>query len=181
MRQSSLTQMAIALPLLVLTAFTVHPAFADITLGGDARAVAMGGAGLASAYTPEQSNMNPAALAEAGARFNILWPSISAHADGASYSDAFKLLGNPSLSAKDAMDYATSFGGNDTHLEASANAGILLPRSDIQLKASMRTDIRPNASFKQWANSGGSGTLASDARADVYAGGIATLPSVGIG
>lgn len=170
----------VILPAMLFLTVCALPALADITLGGDARAVAMGGAGLASGDN-QAVGMNPATLADTGMRFAIQWPSVDARMQGASYLDTLKLIGNPSLKPKDAIDYAIDLGSKDIRLDASATAGLLLPKMDLQVKAAIRTEIKPNDAFKAWAKSGGTGTAPTDASADVYAGGLATLPSLGVG
>lgn len=181
MRLSSLHTGSLAVPLLLLCTLVTMPALADITLGSDARAVAMGGAGLASNEATQANSLNPAALADTGMRFSIEWPTVNARMQGAGYGDALNMIGNPSLGAKDALDLATSLGKQDTRLDASATMGVLLPKMDLEAKAAMRTDITPNDAFKAWAKSGGAGLPSADARADVYAGGLVSLPSVGVG
>lgn len=181
MRSLSFRQVAFTLPVLGLCAVLAIPARADITLGPDARTVGMGGAGLASIEPSSAVTMNPASLADTGARLAVQWPSINARTDGAGFGDALKLLGKPSLSETDAYKLALSLGTQNTRLDTSANAGLLLPKMDLQVKAAIRTDIIPNEAFKQWASSGAEGVPSAEARADIHAGGIAILPSIGVG
>ncbi|HEY3376915.1 MAG TPA: hypothetical protein VGL77_05410 [Armatimonadota bacterium] len=168
-------------PVLLCGLLLSWPAYADITLGSDARSVGMGGAGLASGDSPDTANLNPASLADTGARFGVQWPSATMHMQGAGYGDAIKLIGNPSLSAADALHMAITLGENTTQLDATASAGVLLPKMDLQATAAIRTELLPNEAFKRWVHGGNQGTPSSDARADLYAGGLATLPSVGLG
>jgi hypothetical protein len=123
-------------------------------------------------------------LAETGARFSILMPTIDAQMQGASYGDVFKLLGKPSLSSDDALDMATSLGTHNTEITASASTGVLLPQMDLQANATIRTQIKPNDEFKAWAKAGADPLLLgnyNDPKAEVKAGGLANLPSFGIG
>ena len=68
-----------------------------------------------------------------------------------------------------------------TNIYAAARVGVLLPLSDLQFEAAIRTNIIPNDSFKAWASAGGTGLPPADAQADIYAGGLTSLPSFGVG
>jgi hypothetical protein len=155
------------------------PTLADITLGGNARTVGMGGAGLATDDSTESSVMNPAALAETGVRLGVQMPTVNAGLS--SLTDAFNLLSNATIDPGQALHYALTEGEKLTNLNSSVDAGVLLPQSDLRVNAALRTQISPNDSFKQWLTSGATGTPPADARADIYAGAITTLPSVGVG
>jgi len=158
------------------------PACADLTLGGNARTVAMGGAGLASGDSSESATLNPATLAYTGLRFGIEWPTINTRMQGASFGDVFSLLGKPSLSPSKALDFALKLGDERTSLDATAGAGLLLPSSDIRATAALHAELDPNAAFQQWVSSGANpADLTGDARIDIYGAGVATLPSVGLG
>ena len=154
------------------------PVFADVIIGNDARAIAMGGAGLAA---NNSTTLNPATLAERGMRFGIQWPSIYARMYGADLSDAISLLGDSSIDGDEAVKMARALGSTETEVSASVKAGLLLPKADLQVQATLHTHILPNESFKTWVAGGGNGTAPEDAEADVYAGGLTYLPSVGLG
>ncbi len=170
------------LPLVLTLALLLVPALsarADITLGGNARAIAMGGAGLASGDASEGAALNPALLADAGARMGIEWPTITTTFAGGSYADAFRLVGNPVLSAGDAANFATTLGSQNITMDASGSVGLLLPNSDFRANAALRVKILPNAAFQDWEQHGG--TLSPDARADAVGVGMANWPSFGMG
>ncbi len=166
---------------LLLSLCCAMPALADFTLGGSARAVAMGGAGLASGDAGETA-ANPAFLAESGLRLGVQWPNIATRMQGAAgLSDAISLLGNPKINVTDAFDLVKELGSRPTEIDASANAGLLLPHSDLQVSATVRTFIKPDVNFADWVKDGSSGAPPAVGVADVSALGETTLPSVGIG
>jgi len=157
------------------------PAAADITLGTSARSAAMGGAGIASGDA-QGAGTNPAFLADSDMLLGIIWPSVSAGADGAAgLLDAVKLISNATVDSGKAWDMLKKAGAGTTTVEMSATAGLALPRADLLTSAALHTEITPNTDFSSWLKSGATGDLPSTARADVYAGGTTSLPSLGIG
>jgi hypothetical protein len=158
------------------------PSLADTTIGGNARAIAMGGAGLASGDLPGESAANPASLASKGLRLGLEMPSFTASVQGADSGEAKSLLGSTTLDPSQVINMAMSLGKGPTVVEATASGGVLLPMLDVRASANIRAVVTPNDSFKNWANSGGllSG-MANDAQADVRAVGVATAPAVGVG
>lgn len=169
------------LPLIALLLLLVLPAFADVTLGANARAVAMGGAGLASGDAAE-AETNPAFLADAGMRLGVIWPNIATRMQGpASLGDAIDLIGDSKLSLDKAVELVSEVGTGPTTLDAAMSAGLALPYSDLRVSAAMRTVVTPNTEFADWVKGGMSGSLPSTALADVKAAGIVTLPSIGVG
>lgn len=174
-------------PRLVLCAFLLAlcmlPSLADLTLGADARAIGMGGAGLASGDSPDAATLNPASLAQTGVRLGILWPTANARMDGAGLGDVLDLLGSANLSVDEALDLVRTLGDEPTEIAASGSAGVLLPYSDIRAAVSLRTRLEPSPAFQQWVRTGMTVIPAdpSDISADVYAAGLAHLPSIGAG
>ena len=172
------------LPLAVLFASCLAaclPVVADVTLGTDARDVAMGGAGLASGDT-QAASTNPAFLADSDTLLGIIWPSVSARLNGAAgLTDAIKLIGNAAVDANEAWDMLKEVGQGPTTVDMSARTGLALPRADLLASAAVHSEITPNADFSNWLKSGMTGDLPATASADVYSGGIAALPSLGIG
>lgn len=159
------------------------PVRADVVLGGDSRAAAMGGAGLASGEA-QDAYLNPAFLAESGMRFGIEMPHITTRLSGAGLGDAFDLLGSTKIGATEALDLVRELGDGPTRLDATARAGVQLPKMDLSVSAQLRTDIIPNEAFRSWVRAGArSDDVAhlADARADLYAGGMAQLPSFAVG
>lgn len=156
------------------------PAAATVTAGANARSVAMGGAGLASGDTQDAVN-NPAFLADSPQSFGIIWPSLNANADGVGFSDALKLIGDAKVDAKKALDLLTESGSNASTVDLSASGGLALPRGDLVATAAVHTEVMPNSAFSTWVKDGQSGTPPEGAQADIYSGGLATLPSLGFG
>lgn len=165
----------------VLCALCALPALADITLGGDARAVGMGGAGLASGDAPGAATINPAFLADTGMRLGIQMPTVNARMQGATYGDVFDLLGKQTINPSTAMNLALTLGDQPTSITAAGSTGLLLPRMDVLANATMHTVITPNAAFQGWVRGGGVGVPPVGASADLTAGGVAHLPSLGFG
>ncbi len=151
-------------------------AHADIALGGEARAIGMGGAGLASAL--DSGGSNPSSLADTGARFALEMPNISTRLTGFGYGDAIKLLGSPTLSPSKAFELAKDLANGTPRLDAAASAGVLLPQADVRVQATLRAEVRANDAYRQLISGG---AVDPTAKADIIAGGIATLPSVGLG
>ena len=157
------------------------PGQADVTMGANARDVAMGGAGLASGDAQGAAN-NPALLAESDTMFGILWPSVDVGTSGlAGWSDALSLISKAKIDTAEAFDLMQEFGSSQTALDVTANAGVALPRADLVGSVAVHTEITPNDEFAGWVDSGMTGDIPEDARADVYAGGLANLPSLGFG
>jgi hypothetical protein len=166
----------LAAGLLPALLFCLSPARADITLGADARAVGMGGAGLASGLV--DAGANPATLADTGPRFAIEMPTVNTRLDGMSYGDVLKLLGDPTLSAGDAFNLAKNLSDGTPRLEASVSAGLLLPQADLRAQATLRAEVQANDAYRILL---GGGAADPAAKADVYAGGLTVLPGIGMG
>jgi len=157
------------------------PALADVTMGANARDVAMGGAGLASGDAVGAAR-NPALLAESQQMFGVLLPSIVTSVEGAAnWRDALGLIGNATVDAGEALDLVRKLGSGKTAFDISADVGLALPRADLVVSASMHAEIIPNAEFASWVRSGVQGDLPEQAQADLYAGGLTNLPSLGFG
>jgi len=173
---------ALPLAVLLVVGFALsRPAGADITLGTSARNVAMGGAGLASGDT-QTATANPAFLADSGVLVGIIWPSVSTGTGSATgLVDAIKLIGGAGVDAGKAWKLLRENGQQPTTVDISAQAGLALPRADLLASSTMRAEVTPNADFSNWLASGMTGDLPDTARADVYAGGMTALPSLGIG
>jgi hypothetical protein len=163
---------------LCVLALLMLPALADLTMGGDARAVAMGGAGLASG---DVGANNPAILAYTGPRFGIEMPTISTRMAGTGYGDIYQLLGHPTLSGAKALSLVRDLANEAPKLDISASTGLLLPMADLQLSAALHAETGANSSYKAWVAGGKVGPAPAGAQADITAGGITTLPGIGLG
>lgn len=164
---------------------TALPASAnDITFGGDARAFAMGGAGVASlAGSSDQSlgsRSNPAALAFAQGKMRFHFPNIGARADGAiSLSKALGYLASNGSGA-DATTLARDFASRDSVFGINASAGLRVGPLEILGTGVGKGYLLPNDALKAWGTAGGVGNVPTNARADVVAAGVYSLPQIGV-
>lgn len=160
------------------------PTRADLTFGGDARALAMGGAGLALADQPEKtSRFNPAALALLTRRTSLYIPNIGLRASGIDLDETYKRLGSGRLDADDAVELAREFGRRDADINLSADAGIRFQSIEVQANGFARARLLPNAAFRNWAESanGDVTRLTGAERADLLVAGVYALPAIGLG
>lgn len=155
----------------------------DLTFGGDARAFAMGGAGIASLAGNSVSGMgtrnNPASLAFAKGLMRFHFPSLGARADGAISLDkaANYLLTNGS--GADASDLARRFASEDSSFGLNGSLGLRIGPVEILASGVGQGYVLPNASLQTWGKNGGTGGVPSDARADVLATAVYSLPQIG--
>ena len=117
----------VALSVGLLALATLPAAANDITFGGDARAFAMGGAGIASLAGNSISGMgsrnNPASLAFAKGLMRFHFPNIGARADGAiSVTKALDYLASNGSGA-DATDLARRFSSENSSFGFNASLG----------------------------------------------------------
>lgn len=177
---------SLAISALVLSTVAISslPATAtDITFGGDARAFAMGGAGIASLAGSNLSGMgsrnNPASLAFAKGLMRFHFPNLGARADGAISLDkaANYLLTNGS--GADASDLARRFASEDSVFGLNGSLGLRVGPVEILASGVGQGYILPNASLQTWGKSGGTGSVPNDARADVLASAVYSLPQIG--
>lgn len=166
----------------LVSAGAAHAQLDRVTVGGDARALAMGGAGVAAGMN---NRFNPGALAfRNGLRFQV--PSIGLRATGAlgkvgNYDSVGKFVSGDGADREDAArDVIRNFGSSDSEFGANIAGGIGLGPIDFQINALASGRLTPNASLKAWAAGGASGNPPSGASADVSAVGFA-IPSVGFG
>src|SRR5579872_2513679 len=124
---------------------------ADITYGGNARAIAMGGAGLAIVDRSERSTLvNPAALALYNRRVRMEYPSIGLHASGIPIDKAWDhLISHPS--ANDAVSLARDFGQRESDFGASLQFGMRFGHLDAEATGLAVVHVIPNAALETWA------------------------------
>jgi hypothetical protein len=153
----------------------------DYTFGSDARAFAMGGAGLALTRNQQtaERRFNPASLAFTPKGFDFYVPSVSFRADGGvstgkAYDYLFNLA-NPS----DAGDLVRRFATEDSVFGASANIGFRIGALEVLADGVGKGRLLPNASLRNWAQSGSNpANVPADAQADLLAAGYVSLPSI---
>lgn len=151
----------------------------DITYGGDARAFAMGGAGIA---IPEQQagfRQNPATLAFELRNVGVQFPSLALRSTaGPSQGRVSKYL----FSGQDfseARNLAIESAAQDSEIGANGSFSVRYSHFEIGGQAVARGRIQPNASLTNWASVRGG--LPADVRSDIFAAGYYTFPTVAAG
>lgn len=184
MRFACLTRFVLPLALLAPLAIS-SGAFAqnyDYTLGSDARAFAMGGAGLAATRNQSTSagqSFNPAALAFSPKGFSFYAPSFSFRADGAvSTGKAYSyLLGGADLG--DTAELVRRFSEEDSVFGANTSAGFRFGAFELSVGAVGKARLLPNNLLSNWAQTGANiGNVPANGQADLLAAGYVTLPSL---
>jgi hypothetical protein len=167
--------------LLALNAVCGAPAGADLTLGGNSRAFAMGGAGVAVVDRSERSSpVNPAALALLNRRVKIGLPHAGVRASGLPIRAAYKhLFENPDET--DAVTLARDFGQRDSNFGVRLAWGLRVGHMDAAASGIAQARVLPNQALKDWArNANGNAALLTGAeRADFLGAGSYNLPEIG--
>jgi hypothetical protein len=153
----------------------------DYTFGSDARAFAMGGAGLAVTRNQgsNERRYNPASLAYTPRGFTLYSPSFSFRADGAiSTTKAYSyLLSGAEIG--ETTDLIRRFGEEDSVFGVNSNIGFRVGSFELQVEGVGKSRLLPNASLARWAQQGANlSNVPADAQADVLAAGYLTLPSI---
>lgn len=153
-----------------------------VTFGADARALGMGGAGIAAGFL---NRYNPGNLAFSR-RFAFQLPSVAVRANGAlgdvsNYDAVGKFVEGSGSDRNDAaLDVARKFGSRNSDFGFNVGAMVRVGPAELQLGAVAYGKIVPNDTLKAWANAGSSGDVPVGAAADLSAVGIA-MPSLGFG
>ncbi len=154
----------------------------DVTFGGNARAFAMGGAGVAVVDRSERSNaINPASLALTDRKSKLSFPQIGVAAHGIPIKQAYDhLIRNPS--SNDAVSLARDFGNQDSSFGAGVAWGLKLGHNDITATGIGEVRVQPNISLINWSNTanGNVALLTGNERADIIGAAIYSLPIVGV-
>lgn len=155
---------------------------ADVTFGGNARAFAMGGAGIAVVDRSERNTLlNPAALALFNRRIKLEFPHVGIHASGVPFDKAYDhLLKNPS--ANDAVSIARDFGKRDSSYGASLGWGLRIGHLDAHANGQAQVKVMPNPALQTWSNTanGDVTKLTGGERADLFGAAIYSLPEAGV-
>jgi hypothetical protein len=160
------------------------PVWADLSFGGSPSA-GMGGAGLAVIRRPTaQSFQNPAVIAYVqGFRFGA--GNIDTTARGASFS---RLLDDLEVRQGSAADIATAAGllrkyaREDTRLLITGDLGIIASGVGISVGGIVDARLLPNAPLQTWARTDDNPiNIPANARADVIAVGVVSLPDITTG
>jgi hypothetical protein len=154
----------------------------SVTFGADARALGMGGAGIAAGFL---NRYNPGNLAF-NRRFAFQLPSVAVRANGAlgdvsNFDSVGKFVdGSGSDRNQAALDVARNFGSRNSDFGLNLGAMLRVGPAELQLGAVAYGKITPNDTLKAWANSGSVGDVPVGASADLSAVAVA-MPSVGFG
>jgi hypothetical protein len=167
-----------------LLSVAVLPVWADLSFGGSPSA-GMGGAGLAVIRRPTaQSFQNPAVIAYVqGFRFGA--GNIDTTSRGASFS---RLLDDLEVRQGSAADIATAAGllrkyaREDTRLLLTGDLGVIASGVGISVGGIVDARLLPNALLQTWARTDGNPiNIPANARADVIAVGVVSLPDITTG
>lgn len=158
-------------------------AMADISMGGQARFHAMGGAGLASVDDPSSTvTMNPAALGLLPKRIRFAFPALDFRSDGASVGDISKWASDIwNLSGPEGIEVAREFGTRDTILDVGASTGISGSPVSAMVNGEAMLKILPNEAFREFAKTGDIPADPSTLEAQVCAEAAIAMPSVAVG
>ncbi|MCC6728028.1 MAG: conjugal transfer protein TraF [Chthonomonadales bacterium] len=162
----------------------VLPAHADFTFGGNSRAFAMGGAGLAIVDRLARSNrINPAALALMNRRVRLDSASIGLRASGIPLRQAWDhLTGTPD--ENDASELARDFGKRDSNFGVSLAFGLRFGHVAARAEGVGKARVLPNERLEAWArNENGDVDKLADpqyegARADFLGAAVYNLPTI---
>lgn len=158
-------------------------ASADINAGGQARFLALGGAGLACTDSPAlTSTVNPAALGMLPKRLSFIFPNVGFQTDGATLSSISDWADDIwDLSGTEGVDFARQFGKQATMLDVTAGTGLMGGPIGIGADGEARIRIIPNAAFQEFARTGNLPDDPSQMQATVWAEAAASLPSISLG
>lgn len=157
----------------------------DITYGGDARAFAMGGAGIAATNQENGARrFNPAALALEQGKFAVYVPSVGLRSTGGIGIGRVADFLTQTPDANEAVDLARDVGGEDSEIGINASLGFRVGLIEVTATGVGRGRILPNQALRSFVNAGGNLNdlnnlpAVSAARADVLAAAIYSLPTV---
>jgi len=154
----------------------------DITFGGNARALAMGGAGLAIVDRAGRNTLvNPASLALLNRRVLVEYPDLGFRASGIPLGEAFDhLTGNPDKN--DAASLARDFGKRNSSFGVNLGWGVRLAHLDVRATGVATVRVLPDEKFQTWAKTANGDVTQLDptARADILGAAIYSLPTIGV-
>ncbi len=164
---------------------SAHAQFGNVTIGNDARALAMGGAGVA---TGGANRANPASLAFSK-KLRVYFPTIGLRAEGAikevtNLNTVSKFIGGSEQDKKDAAtDLARKFATQDSLFGFNTGFGLLVGPLEVQANGIAQGKFAPNQKLRDWANSNPAigSNAPSGAGGDLSAAALYTLPSIGFG
>jgi hypothetical protein len=152
----------------------------DFIFLGSARAVSMGGAGLAvvdrSGLT---TSINPASLAMLERKIQADYPGFGVRARGIPIDEALDhLFGNPDKN--DSVGLARDFGKRDSSFGVHLDWGLRFGPLEARTTGLATVRILPNQAFQNWAKtaSGNTNLLTGQEQADLFGAAIYALPSI---
>jgi hypothetical protein len=167
-----------------LLSVLVLPVWADLSFGGSPSA-GMGGAGLAVIQSPTaQSFQNPAVIAYVkGFRFGA--GNIDTTVQGASLDrliDDLEFRQGSITELGDAARLLRKYAREDTRLLITGDLGIIASGVGISVGGIVDARLLPNTPLQNWARTDGNiASIPANARADVIAVGVASLPDITAG
>jgi hypothetical protein len=169
---------AFVLAALCVGSVTAANAQTDITYGGDARAFAMGGAGVALIQQQNGLRINPATLAFERGLYSFSFPTFALRSNNnisLGRASQFILQGQDLNVARDLA--LESFDG-DGEIGANASASIRFSTFEIGGFAVGKGRVQPNQAFVNWATTARNEAPPADVRSDVFAAGYYSLPTI---
>jgi hypothetical protein len=154
----------------------------DFIFLGSARAVSMGGAGLAvvdrSGLT---TSVNPASLAMLERKVQADYPGFGVRARGIPIGEALDhLFGNPDKN--DSVGLARDFGKRDSSFGAHLDWGLRFGPLEARTTGLATVRLLPNPAFRNWAKTaeGNTDLLTGEEQADLFGAAIYALPAVSV-
>ncbi|WP_309719705.1 hypothetical protein [Armatimonas sp.] len=164
-------------------ATAAHAQLGNVTIGSEARAFAMGGAGVA---TGGANRANPASLAFAK-KLSVSLPTLGLRTSGGinevtKLSNVSKFIrGTESEKQEAATEMARQFASQDSQFGLNAGFGLRMGPLELQTNGVTQGKLIPGESLKRWAQGGGSGDAPAGASSEISAAALYTLPSIGVG
>ena len=175
-----------ALSTLILLGLTANAQaqLGNVTIGNDARALAMGGTGVA---TGGANRANPASLAFAK-NIRLYFPTIGLRTEGAineitKLSTVSKFISGNDTDKKDATtELAKKFASENSLFGINSGFGIRFGMLEVQANGVAQGRLVPNDALRNWVSTtGGNGNAPAGAGSELSAAALYTLPAVGFG
>jgi hypothetical protein len=167
--------------ILCAAALLATSAQADITFGGNARIMAMGGAGLAVVdRSGNTTPINPAQIALLNRRAFVDLPSLGVRFRGVPFGTIFdRAFGGTNRT--DATSLMRDFGSRNAEFGGQFNWGVRLGHLDARTNFVGTGRLLPNAALQTWVrNAGGDvNQLTGNERGDFLGAAIFSMPTVG--
>jgi hypothetical protein len=150
----------------------------DTTAGGDARAFAMGGAGIALLQAQNGNRINPATLAFEEQPYSFYFPTFALRASNAiSSGRGYQFLFHGQR-PRDTVGIALDSEDGDGDFGVNSSLSFRVGQIEVGGFAVGRGRAQPNAQFIEWAMTARNQPPPEGIRSDVLATGYYTLPTV---